>query len=406
MVAWWKQQTTMVLSSIESQPSVDDVQMFVEIANSEGLLFFSKTYVSYRSDRIPRVIDTFRRVVKQLVGFRQLYSFWGGLAEGLWEIKHKLIPSGGTTKKTSTYTAALNRTIDSLIDAAVSEYSSEASDDSYNSYSSVYTKSRDDTPRILQLLDLMALTGRIHHSDRLVSSVTKLEGDLLLEYQEFVTPLVLELKARYQQYKSSAFPMLDAFLRAFVERWLQDLLGIPSIRPRAIVKELVCTCQDCAKINEFLRSDAVRETLRTVKMKRLHVEDSIRSSISDVVTFTTITSGSPHGLQVTKTDVTSTMGNWEGRVRSARAFLSLIGTPDSLVRIMGDRYQDVQAALAGTKPYSIKKPFPIVAPAENLPVASTSGVRAVLSGLQAAPVTAGTKRKAEDDGEVVDSSSD
>jgi hypothetical protein len=43
MVAWWKKQTTTVLSSIKPQPSVADVQTFVDIAISEGLSFFSRT---------------------------------------------------------------------------------------------------------------------------------------------------------------------------------------------------------------------------------------------------------------------------------------------------------------------------------------------------------------------------
>jgi len=43
--AWWNQQTTAVFSSIKQPPTDNDVQMFVGIAKSEGLLFFSKTCV-------------------------------------------------------------------------------------------------------------------------------------------------------------------------------------------------------------------------------------------------------------------------------------------------------------------------------------------------------------------------
>ena len=42
---WLKQQTTAVFSSIKSPPDVDDVSMFVSVAKSAGILFFSKTYV-------------------------------------------------------------------------------------------------------------------------------------------------------------------------------------------------------------------------------------------------------------------------------------------------------------------------------------------------------------------------
>jgi hypothetical protein len=42
---WLKQQATAVLSSIKSPPSDSDVQMFVDTAKSDGLLFFSQTCV-------------------------------------------------------------------------------------------------------------------------------------------------------------------------------------------------------------------------------------------------------------------------------------------------------------------------------------------------------------------------
>lgn len=45
VTAWLKQQITLVLSSIKSPPAVGDVQMFIGVAESEGLLFFSQTCV-------------------------------------------------------------------------------------------------------------------------------------------------------------------------------------------------------------------------------------------------------------------------------------------------------------------------------------------------------------------------
>ena len=45
MKTWLKQQTTAVLSSIKSPPTDHDIQMFVNIAKSEGLPFFSQTCV-------------------------------------------------------------------------------------------------------------------------------------------------------------------------------------------------------------------------------------------------------------------------------------------------------------------------------------------------------------------------
>ncbi|KAF9648913.1 hypothetical protein BDM02DRAFT_3128680 [Thelephora ganbajun] len=384
--AWWNQQTTAVLSSIKSPPSVTDVQMFIAIAKSEGLLFFSKT------------------IVKQLVEFRKIFDFWVGLAEGLWKNKDKLIPSGGTPEA-SVYTIALNHTIDSLIVAAIPEYHSGAVYDRYVPPTFAYAESQDFT-RILRLLDLMVLTHRTQNSGRLITLVSQPQGNLLVKYQMLTTPLIPKLKARYQQYNGSEFPILDAFLRAFVERWLQDLLGTPSKQPDALVKKLICECGDCTSVNRFLRSSAVTETFWAAQKRRSHMEANLRNTLPDAVTFTTIMGRTPYGLKVTKTQVALATDKWSGRVESARTFLASVGTPDVLARIIGERYQDIQAALAGTKPYKIGNPIPIVAPVEGAPVTNTSTTRATASRTQTGPVMAGMKRKAEDDGAVIDLTSD
>lgn len=402
MKTWWDQHTTAALSSIKPPPTVDDVQMFVGIAKSEGLLFFSKTYVLSDGRNDPLTRRIFYRIVKQLVGFRgmRLFYFWVGLAEGLWNNKDKLIPSGGAPEKASTYTTALNYAVDHLITAAIPEYCSGAAYGRYVTSTSIHAEPEDLT-RILKLLDLMALTHRTRKSDQLITLISQPQGNLLVECQRLFTPLIPKLKVRYQQYSRSEIPILDAFLRALVERWLQDLLGTPSKQPDALVKKLVCECQDCAMVNKFLRSSAATETFRAAQKRRSHMELNLKTTLPDAVTLTTVMRGSPHGLQVTKTQGTLTMDKWDGRVASARTFLALVGTPDVLARIMGERYQDVQAALAGTRPYIIGNPTPVVTP-----VASTSTTLATATGTQTGPVMAGMKRKAEDDGDVIDLTSE
>jgi hypothetical protein len=294
----------------------------------------------------------------------------------------------------------LDHAIDSLIVAAIPECCSNGVVHGGYSLSYSYMEPQD-LARALKLLDLMLLTGRTHNSSRLITMVSQPQGNLQERYQKLLTPLVSKIKDRYRNNSSSVFPVLDAFLRALVERWLQDLLGTPSKRPDALVKKLTCVCQDCTRVNKFLESEAVTDTFWAAQKRRSHVESNLRT-LSGAVTVTTIMRGSPHGLQVTKTQGTLAMGKWSTRVESTRAFLSLVGTPDALARIMGDRYQDVQAALAGTKPYKIcSTRAPVVAPAENTPIASTS----TGSGTQTGPAVAGTKRKAEGD-PVIDLTSD
>jgi len=343
--------------------------------------------------------------VKQLVGFQWLFDFWVGLAQGLWENRSKLVPSGSTPEELSTYAAALNHALDSLIVAAIPDCCSGAAYDRNAPPTFAHAASLDQT-RVLKLLDLMVLTRRTQDSNKLITSVCQPQGKLLVKYQRFLTPLIAKLKARYQQYSGSDTPILDTFLRALVARWLQDLLGTPSERPEVLVKKVACECKDCARLNKFLRSSAATETIWASQKRRSHMEASLRGALLDDVTFTTITRGSPHGLQVTKTKTTSAMDNWDGRVESANTFLALVGTADELVRIMGERYQDVQAALAGTRPYKMDKSTSDVASVEAPPVASTSMIQAAGSGTQTGPAVAGVKRKADNDGDVIDLTSD
>jgi len=374
--------------------------MFVDIANSEGLLFFSKKCVP-AADGTTRLPDPFSRIVKQLVGFKGRFDFWLGLAEGLWKTKDKLIPSGGTPEDASTYTKALNYTLDSLIVAAIPEYDTGVVYNHYPFPAPAHTSPKE--PRTLRLLDLMVLTRRIQNLGRLITLVSQPQGNLADGYKNIITPLVPKLKARYRQYGGSYFPVLDGFLRVFAERWLQDLLGTPSKLPDCIVvRKLICGCEDCTRVNRFLRSSDVTETFRAAQKRRSHMELNLRTTLPDAVVFTTVMAGSPHGLKVTKTHGSFAMERWEGRVKSARAFLALFGTPDELARIMGERYQDVQAALAGTKPYKISNLAPIVVPVGDTPVASTSAAQVTAGGTQAGPVVAGVKRKAEDDGDMID----
>jgi hypothetical protein len=350
--------------------------------------------------------DPFSRILKQLVEFKGIFDFWVGLAEGLWKKKDKLIPSGVTPEEASTYTNTLNHILDSLIVAAIPEYDTRKMSTTTAATPSGYTAPGE--ARILKLLDLMVLTRRFQNLGQLITLVSQPQRDLADRYKTLITPLVPKLKARYQQYSSSHFPVLDGFLRAFVGRWLQDLLGTPSKQPDALIKRLGCVCEDCARVNLFLRSSEVTETFWAAQKRRSHMETNLRTTLPNAVTFATITGRSPYGLKLTKTQDTVTMGRWSGRVKSARAFLALVGTPDELARIMGERYQDVQAALAGTKPYKIGNSTPVVVSMEDPPVASTSTVQpqATTSGTPTGPVVAGVKRKAEDDGDVIDLSSD
>ena len=333
-----------------------------------------------------------------------MFDFWVALAEGLWKKKDSLIPSGGTPEERANSTAVLNHILDRLLVTAIPEYDYGVNYKPNVHY--IHSSVPQDQHRVLKLLDLMTLVRRAEHSVELITLASRPHEHPFVKYKEFVTPLIPRLKARFLQYHAADLPILDAFLRTLVGRYLQDLLGSPSRRPEASVKKVNCRCEDCTKVNRFLGSDAVTETFQAAQRRRKHIEDQLWTDLKGGVTSTTIARGSRSALQVTKMPETVAAGKWDTRVQSARAFLASVGTPDELARIMGGRYPDVQAALAGTNSYEMGNLTLIVPPVESAVVANTSAVEATTGGAQAGPVVAGVKRKAEDDKDVIDLSSD
>jgi len=344
------------------------------------------------------------RILEQLVKFPRMFGFWVALGEGLWKKKDSLIPSGGTPEERSNSAAVLNRILDRLIVTALPEL-----DPGIGYQPNVYyvtgTYVPQDQGRILDLLDLMILTHRVEHSVQLITLVSGPHEHLVVKYEKLVVPLIPKLKARLPQHPTTEPSVPAVFIRTLVERYLQDLLGGPSKQPEAVVKKVNCRCEDCTKVNRFLRSDTVTETFRVAQQRRKHIEGQFRTVVPSGVTFNTIVQGSPHTLQVTKRPETLAAGKWNARVQRARTFLAVVGTPEEFAWIMGDRYPDVQAALAGTKPYEMGT-LTLVAPLAGDAVGeTTSTAEATTSGTQAGPVVAGVKRKAEDE-DVIDLTSD
>lgn len=333
-----------------------------------------------------------------------MFDFWVALGNRLWKEKDGLIPSGGTPEERSNATAMLNRILDRLLATAIPEY-----DYRVNYEPNVYSYSSGrahDQSRTLKLLDLIALTHRVQHSTQLITLVSRSHEHLLVKYDRFIIPLIPGLKDRLLKYSAIVSPVLVGFLRTLVERYLQDLLGSPSKQPEAMIKKVNCRCGDCMMVNRFLRSDAVTEMFRVGEGRRVHIQGQLQTAVQGGFTFDTIRRGSPHTLQVTKRQDVFVSGKWNTRVQKARNFLAIVGTPDQLVRIMGERYPDVQAALAGTKPFVMGTLALTAPPHGGATVATTSTAGATTSGTRAGPVVAGVKRKAEDEDDVIDLTSD
>ena len=327
-----------------------------------------------------------------------MFNFWIALGQKLWEKKDSLLPSGGTPEERSNATAVLNHILDRLLVTAIPEY-----DYGVNYRPNVLYIScglPQDRSRIFKLLDLMTLTRRVDHSVQLITLVSRPHEHLPVKYKELVVPLIPGLRAHILQHHTTDLPILDAFLRALVGRYLQDLLGSPSRQPEAAANKADCECEDCAQLDRFLRSDAVTETFQVGQRRRSHIEDQLRSTLQGVLTSNPIGRGTRGGLQLTKTRETLAAGGWDARVQKAYGFLAVVGTQDELVRIMGERYPDVQAALAGTRPYEMGT-LSLTVPQPGVPTAD-----ATTSGNQAGSVVAGVKRKAEDEEDTIDLTSE
>jgi len=335
-----------------------------------------------------------------------MFDFWVALGEGLWKKKDSLIPSGGTPEERSSSATVLNRVLDHLILTAIPKCNSVI-DYKPNAYyvTGGYCDMSQDQSRILWLLDLVTLTHRVDCSFQLITLVSQPHQNLPVKYEKLIVPLIPKLKAHLSQHPTTESSPPVAFLCTLVKRYLQDLLGGPPGQPEAMEKNVNCRCEDCVKVNRFLWLDTAVETFRVAQHRCNHIKNQFHIAIPSGVTFTTITQGSPHTLQVTKRHETFAAGKWAAQVQKARAFLAVVGTPEGLAQIMGDRYPDVQATLAGTKPYKMGALALVAPPPGDAVGETTSTVEATTSGTQAGPVVAGVKRKAEDE-DVIDLTSD
>jgi hypothetical protein len=136
----------------------------------------------------------------------------------------------------------------------------------------------------------------------------------------------------------------------------------------------------------------------------------------DLVTYKTIRSGSPHGLQVTKNRDIVAASQWLVRQREARAFLGTIGSDAVIAKIMDDRYGDIVNALDGTQQFRLStasNSAPQAGPSGSSSLAPAPGPAATSAPAPSAPLPSaplnistgvGQKRKKTPrvDGDVVD----
>jgi len=131
----------------------------------------------------------------------------------------------------------------------------------------------------------------------------------------------------------------------------------------------------------------------------------------DLVTYSTIRSGSPHGLVVTKSQDIVAAAQWLIRQGEAKTFLGKIGGDVVIAKIMGDRHANATKALDGSQQFRLTminaahQPGP-TRPALSNPAAPAPSDPPVPIDLTApnSSTVAGQKRKKtpEVDGDVID----
>jgi hypothetical protein len=212
----------------------------------------------------------------------------------------------------------------------------------------------------------------------------------------------------------SSYPFGE-FFRIIIGAYLLQILGAKPWHNRVPkIRKIGCGCGDCSAINTFLFSAGSQQTFRLAQSRRTHMEGYLRAA-PDLVTYTTIRSGSPHGLVVTKSQEIVAAAQWLIRQGEAKEFLGKIGSDAVIAKIMGGRYADVAKALDGSQQFRLavgdgaRQPGPNGSNHASTSAPAPSGPPVPINfSAPNSSIVAGQKRKKtpQVDGEVIDLTGD
>lgn len=211
--------------------------------------------------------------------------------------------------------------------------------------------------RVVQLAEICLSTNALKHCSGLFMAVLKSAGDFPSKLTTLYTPLISELKqvVARKSVDIATYPFGD-FLRTIIGLYLVKNLGAkPQTTRIPKLRKIGCGCMDCNSINTFLASNSAtltQQTFRFVKRRRTHVEMYLNTA-SDLLRYTVVSSGSPHGLAITKRPEIIALAQWTARKKAAREFLTRIGDDVLIAKIMGSQYDGVVKALEGTQAFII-----------------------------------------------------
>ncbi|KAH8111037.1 hypothetical protein DFH11DRAFT_710036 [Phellopilus nigrolimitatus] len=275
VTVWASEQTTFALEHLKP-PTKEDVPIFIGVLKSKGMAFFVET------------------LQPQLAKYETTYSFLTEFVKVLHANKTKLSNPPSTQ-------GAFKQSVIYCLTAAVAQWKHSVRSQYGYIYGPAHHRAEHSLGRIKELVALCVSTGEMEPCEKLFSSLIQDSTGLQTKYKDIFIPLIPELRRilNSRNVGLDTRPFGDFFCY-LIETYLHTVLGAKGARMRHnAIRKLGCGCSECQALDSFIFSTEATHTFRYVQARRKHLEQRL-STASDIATFTTIRSGSPHGLQVTK----------------------------------------------------------------------------------------------------------
>ncbi|KAF8628062.1 hypothetical protein AX17_006065 [Amanita inopinata Kibby_2008] len=363
--AWCENQTTKAVASY-IEPDSDDVPFLISLACDDGI---------ERIQKLP---------ISKMVRDESVYTFLTTLIEAVYNKRKDILSvtkdqshSGESETRVATSKEdALDVFIKKCLKAAIKQWNLIIAEPA------TFTVVKSQRERIVHLVRLCITTREMELCHRLLDLVWDVPGEIVSKFDKIYTPLVPHLCGLLRKSKTGiCTPPFSEFLRKVVASFLHHVLGTKHHNPRPPPRKIGCgqgQCEDCRELDAFLAGESEEYTIRVPQTRRTHLEMRMGCA-RDLVSYTVIRSGRPHGLLVKKRGEVTKAASWQGRQKKAQVLLNAIGM-GNVRKIMGNRFVDVEAALNGSKGFVLDE---VVIPDDGVPNESPA------SG----SVVAGAKRK-------------
>ncbi|TFK65147.1 hypothetical protein BDN72DRAFT_801506 [Pluteus cervinus] len=367
--AWCTTQRFTALETIHHLRT-DDVALIMEVARTEGV---SRTMIS--------VLPSLNK---------------SNMTPDVWVALLKTIRQSMEDESTTGQAEDCKEFIPQCLDGAISCWVK------YNSASEVipprmgYFSSINEDHRVRSSLELISLVisfGYLDLTSKILDVLLFTKGIVPDRFKYLYSPFIPPLRQLLAKHNLSIItPPFSNFAQNIIGLYLRDLLGGKGEIIQTMVRKLGCSagCDDCRALDALMMSPDREYHLRAAQKRRKHIQDQIGyGSGKDLVSFHTITTGTPHLLVVTKNPEVISASQWPTRQASAQAFLKLFGEGDVITQVMGNRAADVEGAVSGRQAFrwaGLLSTSVSTGGASTMPVATTTGsTSTAASGLASRP---------------------